>query len=95
MVVVMLEDEEVNRRAGLIASLCDSVAFKAFMDTMLGQINARKAKLSAIIASPEDAAKHNQLVGEIDGIFTAIKYPQLIRDKLATDEVMNKMEKEG
>lgn len=90
---VMPEEEERDRVAGLIASLVDNVAFRALYNTMTAQIELRKKKMQNLISTPEDVARHNQLVGEIDGMFTAIRYPQLIKEKLKDNEIMKEVEK--
>jgi hypothetical protein len=90
-----MPDEEKDRVVGLIASLVDNVAFRALHNTILAQIELRKKKVQTRISTPEEMAMHNQLIGEIDGMFTAIQYPKLIHDKLKDDETMKNIEKEG
>lgn len=90
-----VEESDRDVKALSVASLLEHAPWLLLVEMLKGQSEVRKKAMQGIIATQEQVAEHNRLLGEIDGINLAIQYPKMIKSKLETDEAMKKFDEEN
>lgn len=88
-------EEEKDSKALAVAALTEHAGFQMLTELLRAQAEVRRKATLGLIATPEQIAEHNRLIGEIDGIHLAINYPKMIKSKLETEEAIKQFDKEN
>lgn len=86
--------EEVESE-NFILVLSKSPEWIKFCKIIQGHIDTRKKSLGQYIVTEQDKAIHNGQIGEVNGMFFVINYPNLVRDKIAINEKFKELQEKN